>query len=190
MKSIAISLVCVVFASGLYIGGCWLLLRWENTAGAGKLSVRQWHTAEVVSVHETRLFHYYEIIASFDPGCRLTYREFRNPLNPLSISVGATIKVVPAAYGVIYVTDERGRMHKGYPVMQALMAKPIPKTADLQFGKGRLSYESLRYFSSPLVNLTATPLAGIPTPYHLFERPRPYGMPTLQIREYSRRTDL
>lgn len=132
MKRIAISLVSVVFASALYIGGCWLFLLWETTAGAGKPPVRHWHTAEVVSVHETRIFHYYEIIASFDPGFKLTYREFRNPLNPLSISKGATIKVAARPYGNVYLIDERGRVHKGYPVMQALVAKPAPKTADLK----------------------------------------------------------
>ena len=107
--------------SGRWVGYGWL----SDTFGADKTPVRYWYKAAVVSVHDTLLFHYYELVASFDPDCILTFREFRNPFNPLSIGKDATAKVAMRS-GVIYLVDKRGRLHKGQLVMQALMAKRLP----------------------------------------------------------------
>jgi hypothetical protein len=91
---------------------------------------RWWHSAQVVSVESSGLFRYLEIIDSRDPECRLEYREFRNPLWPLSISKGMTVQVaqVQARGGpVVYLVDQRGHQHSGRLILQALMARRAPE---------------------------------------------------------------
>jgi len=83
----------------------------------------RWHSATVVTVANSGWARYFETVDSRDPDCRLLYRE-RNPFRPLSLTPGAEIQVAHAPYAGIFVRDQRGRLHKGAMVRQALMARP------------------------------------------------------------------
>src|SRR5436309_14584415 len=93
-------------------------------------SVRKWHDAEVVSVKSIATVRTYEIIDSYDPRCRLTYREFWNPIRPLAISEGTKVRIAAGSGPTIYLIDKRGRTHKGTLLMQVLMPPPHPPLAD------------------------------------------------------------
>jgi hypothetical protein len=87
---------------------------------------RHWRKAEVVSVGSVVLFRYFEIIDSFDPSCRLTYREVTNPFKPLSLKKGVTVQIAGGKDNTVYLIDQRGRVHKGSLALQILMPPPIP----------------------------------------------------------------
>jgi hypothetical protein len=83
---------------------------------------RGWHNALVLSVQDAGWSRYFEVIDSRDPDCILKCSELRNPFKPLSISKGATLRINPRPRGVIYLIDERGRVHNGRIDLIALMA--------------------------------------------------------------------
>ncbi|HYL77661.1 MAG TPA: hypothetical protein VEU96_25830 [Bryobacteraceae bacterium] len=87
---------------------------------------RKWHDAEVVSVKSGKIFHVFEIIDSYDPSCRLTYREFRNPFRPLDISEGQKVRIAEGEGDTVYLIDKGMRTHKGRLIMQALLPPPPP----------------------------------------------------------------
>ena len=82
-----------------------------------------WRKADVVTVHSGWFFRYFEIIDSFDPSCRLTYREVRSPFKPLSLKGGTTAQITGWDRH-IYLMDDRGRVHKGTLMVQDLMPPP------------------------------------------------------------------
>ena len=89
-----------------------------------KHPTRRWHDAEVLSVEQLALFRYFEIIDSHDPSCILKYREWRNPFRPLSISKETIVRVAEGGGPTIYLTDQRGREHRGRLILQGLMPGP------------------------------------------------------------------
>jgi len=89
-----------------------------------KHPTRRWHNAQVLSVEESGLFRYFEIIDSHDPSCILKYLELRNPFRPLSIRKGTIVRVAEGVGPMIYLMDQRGREHKGRLILQGLMAGP------------------------------------------------------------------
>jgi len=92
--------------------------------------VRDWHDAKVVSVKSTTIFRAYEIIDSHDPGCRLRYRELRNPFKPLDMKEGATVQIAEGNRFSVYLVDGAGRVHKGTLIMQDLLPPPPPPPQD------------------------------------------------------------
>ena len=88
--------------------------------------VRKWHAAEVIGVRNTAMFRYYEIVDSYDSGCRLTYREIRNPFKPLDLSEGLKVRIAAGNGPTIYLIDKSGRTHKGTLAVQYLAPPPPP----------------------------------------------------------------
>jgi hypothetical protein len=81
-------------------------------------------TARVAAIHHSLLFRYVEIIAAGDPSCVLTYREFRDPFNPLSITAGSTTTITDHGNSLTMI-DEKGHRHHVSLASQSLMP-PIP----------------------------------------------------------------
>jgi hypothetical protein len=98
-------------------------------------SARKWHDAEIVSVRSIAIFRVYEIIDSYDPRCRLTYREFWNPFRPLAISKGTKVRIAAGSGSTIYLIDKRGGTHKGTLMMQVLMPPPPAGKTPSYFSK-------------------------------------------------------